>query len=144
MRVQQIRSIGALEQNEPVSKNDWETVKKSGDAAIRKWIDENMNYRSCVVVLVGTDTAQRPWVKYEIEKAWNDRKGLFGVHIHNLKCPVNGKCTKGANPFDQFTFNSGEKLSTIVKCYDPSASDAYGDIAKNLESWVEAAIKQRG
>lgn len=144
MRVQQIRSIGALEQNEPVSKNDWETVKKSGDAAIRKWIDENMNYRSCVVVLVGTDTAQRPWVKYEIEKAWNDRKGLFGVHIHNLKCPVNGKCTKGANPFDQFTFKSGEKLSTIVKCYDPSASDAYGDIAKNLESWVEAAIKQRG
>lgn len=143
MRVQQIRNIGALEQNEPVSKNDWETVKKKGDAAIKKWINDNMNYRSCVVVLIGAETAQRPWVKYEIEKAWTAGKGLFGVHIHNLKCPVNGKCTKGANPFDQFTLKSGAKLSSIVKCHDPSFSDAYGDIAENLENWVEQAINQR-
>lgn len=102
-----------------------------------------MNYRSCVVVLVGAETAQRTWVKYEIEKAWNAGKGLFGVHVHNLKCPVNGKCTKGANPFDQFTLDSGAKLSSIVKCHDPSFSDAYGDIAENLENWVEQAISQR-
>ena len=143
MRVQQIRNIGALDQNEPVSKNDWEIVKTNGDAAIKKWIDDNMNYRSCVVVLVGAETAQRTWVKYEIEKAWNAGKGLFGVHVHNLKCPVNGKCTKGANPFDQFTLDSGAKLSSIVKCHDPSFSDAYGDIAENLENWVEQAISQR-
>jgi len=143
MRVQQIRNIGALEQNEPVSKNDWEAVKKKGDAAIKKWIDDTMNYRSCVVVLVGAETAQRPWVKYEIQKAWNDGKGLFGVHIHNLKCPLNGKCTKGANPFNYFTLKSGAPLSSIVKCYDPSPTDAYRDISQNLDYWVEQAIKQR-
>jgi hypothetical protein len=48
MRVQQIRNIGAFEDNKPVSVNDWEEVKKKGDAAIEKWIDDNMNYRSCV------------------------------------------------------------------------------------------------
>ena len=49
-RVAQIRSIGALEDNKPVSANDWEKVKQGGDKAIEKWIDDNMNYRSCVVV----------------------------------------------------------------------------------------------
>ena len=75
-RVQQIRNMGALEGDEPVSKNDWETVKKGGNKAIEKWIDDNMFGKSCVVVLVGEDTHKRPWVKHEIVKAWNDGKGL--------------------------------------------------------------------
>ncbi len=103
-----------------------------------------MKYRRCVVVLVGQETADRPWVKYEIEKAWNDGKGLFGIYIHNLKCPRNGKSPKGQNPFDGFTFqNGGAKLSSVVRCYDPSVMDAYGDIARNLDSWAAAAIAQR-
>ncbi len=85
MRVQQIRNIGALEGNEPVSVNTWEEVKRKGNASIEKWIDDNMKYRSCVVVLVGEETASRPWVKHEIKKAWKDGKGLFGIYIHNLK-----------------------------------------------------------
>jgi len=102
-RVQQIRNIGALEDNKPVSANDWKKVKKGGDKAIEKWIDDNMKYRSCVIVLIGEKTAQRPWVKYEIKKAWGDRKGLLGVHINNLKDPKTGTCSKGSNPFTQFT-----------------------------------------
>lgn len=143
MRVQQIRNIGALEDNEPVSVNDWEEVKRKGKASIEKWIDDNMKYRSCVVVLVGGETANRPWVKYEIEKAWKDGKGLVGIYIHNLKCPRNGKSVKGTNPFDQFTFNDGRKLSSVVKCYDPSSYDAYNDIKNNVETWVEQAVQQR-
>ncbi|HMM37160.1 MAG TPA: TIR domain-containing protein [Desulfovibrio sp.] len=143
MRVQQIRNIGALEGNEPVSSNDWEEVKKKGDTAIKKWIDDNMNYRSCVVVLVGSETANRPLVRYEIEKAWNDKKGLLGIYIHNLKCPRTGTCDKGSNPFDTFSFKDGRKLSSVVKCYDPSSRDAYGEISRNLEDWVEDAIKIR-
>ena len=41
-RVQQIRNIGTLENNEPVSPNDWETVKRGGETSIKKWIDENL------------------------------------------------------------------------------------------------------
>ncbi|MRS13254.1 MAG: molecular chaperone Tir [Actinobacteria bacterium] len=143
MRVQQIRNIGALEDNKPVSANDWETVMRGGRAAIEKWIDDNMRYRSAIVVLVGAQTANREWVKYEIQKAWADGKGLLGVYVHNINCPRNGRCAKGANPFDQFTFKDGTKLSALVKCYDPNPSDAYGDIASHLESWVESAIAQR-
>lgn len=143
MRVQQVRNIGALEDNKPTSPNKWEEVKKNGKAAIEKWIDDNMKGRSCVVVLVGEETAARPWVKYEIQKAWEDGKGLLGVHINNLKCPNTGKGKKGTNPFDQFTFKQGGKIVT-PKCHTPTADDAYGDIADNLEDWVEIAIAQRG
>lgn len=103
-----------------------------------------MRYRSCVIVLVGEETADRPWVKYEIEKAWNEGRGVVGIYIHNIKDPLNGKCHKGRNPFDDFTLkSSGVKLSSIVKCYNPSPNDAYNDIRNNLESWVEEAIEIR-
>jgi hypothetical protein len=143
MRVQQIRNIGTIEDNKPVSVNDWEEVKKKGKAGIVKWIDDNMNYRSCVVVLVGKETAERPWVKHEIKKAWEDGKGLLGIYIHNIKCPRNGKSNKGSNPFDQFTFSDGSKLSSTVSCYNPNPNDAYNDIKNNIEAWIEAAIARR-
>lgn len=143
MRVQQIRNIGALEDNPPASVNDWETVKRRGESAIKKWIDDAMNYRSCVVVLIGTETARRRWVNYEIEKAWNDGRGLLGIHIHNLNCPRNGTCAKGPNPFYGFNMSKGGRLSDIVSCYDPPANNAYNHIRSNLEQWIEAAVAQR-
>jgi hypothetical protein len=143
MRVQQVRNIGCIDDNKPVSPNEWEEVKKKGDASIQKWIDDNMKYRRCVVVLIGQDTATRPWVKYEIRKAWQDSKGLFGIYIHNLKCPRNGKSQKGRNPFNDFTFTDKSKLQSTIRVYDPNVMDAYGDIARNMDSWVSTAIAQR-
>ena len=142
-RVQQIRNMGAIEGDEPVSKNDWETVKKGGNKAIEKWIDDNMFGKSCVVVLVGEDTHKRPWVIHEIEKAWNDGKGLVGIYIHNLKDPKTGTCSKGTNPFEQFSMKNGKKLSDYVKCHNPKTTDAYNDIKANLAGWIEDAIDSR-
>lgn len=142
-RVQQIRNIGTLENDEPVSANDWETVKRGGEASIKRWIDENLKYKSCLVVLIGTGTASRKWVKYEIEKAWNDGKAVLGIYIHNLKCPRNGTCSQGVNPFESFTLKDGRKLSSVVKCYNPKSYDAYNDIKSNIEYWIEDAISNR-
>ena len=142
-RVQQIRNIGALEDNKPVSANEWESVKRGGEASIKKWIDDNLRYKSCVIVLVGEETANRKWVRYEIEKAWELGKGLVGVYIHNLKDPRTGKSSKGKNPFDQFEFNDGTKLSSVVNCYNPKPNDAYNEIKNNLEDWIEEAIASR-
>ena len=141
-RAAQIRNIGTIEGNSTVSENEWEKIKGS-DSSVEKWIDDNMKYRSCVIVLIGEETANRKWVKYEMKKAWNDGKGLLGIYIHNINDPVYGKSAKGKNPFEQFTFKDGKKLSDVVKVYDPVYYDAYNDIAKNLESLVEDAIKIR-
>lgn len=142
-RVQQIRNIGALDDDKPVSANEWETIKRGGDKAIEKWIDDSINYCSCVVVLVGKETANSKWVKYEIQKAWEQGKGLVGIYIHNLSCPRTGTCTYGPNPFDQFTFKDGSKLSSVVKCYNPTPSDPYNSIKNNLQTWIEEAIQLR-
>jgi len=142
-RVHQIRNIGAIEENKPVSANNWEDVKRKGEESIKKWIDDNMSYRSCVIVLIGEQTASRKWVKYEIEKAWNESKGLFGIYIHNLKDPKTGVCEQGANPFDQVTFKDGTKLSSKVKCYNPNSTTPNMEIISNLEDWIEKAINDR-
>lgn len=143
MRVQLIRNIGSIEGNKPVSPNRWEEIKNTGERKIKEWIEENMKGKSCVVVLVGEDTANRKWVKYEIKKAWEDGKGILGIHIHNLKCARNGYGRKGANPFDQFTFDDGTKLSSVVKCHNPNRFDTYNDIKNNIEDWIDEATKSR-
>lgn len=142
MRVQLVRNMGVVDGNEPVSPNTWEEVKKKGDPAVEKWINDNMVGKTCVVVLIGTETYKRPWVIHEFRKAWAEGKGVLGVHIHNLKCPNNGTCSKGVNPFDSITFRLNGAV-VVPKVYDPKASDAYNDIKTNLSAWVEAAIKQR-
>lgn len=138
-RVQLIRNIGALEGNEPVTPNKWEEIKRGGDVAIKKWIDENLRGKSCLVVLVGTKTAERKWVDYEIKHAWANGLGVLGIYIHNLKDPRYGTCSCGKNPFSHFNIDN-IRMDTIVKCHNPNPDDAYKDIAANLETWVEEAI----
>lgn len=141
-RVQQIRNIGAVEGNSPVTPNQWETIKKSGKTAIKTWITDNLKNKSCVIVLIGAETAEREWVLHEIEQAYYLDKPIFGIYVHNLKCPNNGKSKKGKNPFDKFTIgDSNKKLSSIVKCYDPKFDDAYNDVKNNIERWIENSIK---
>jgi hypothetical protein len=146
-RASQVRNIGAIEGNKPAKDNDWETVTKGGEKAIEEWIDGQMTGRSCVIVLIGSDTAKRKWINYEIKKAWGSGKGLLGVHIHGLKDSDSKTSTKGANPFDSFTLDNGpKKLSSLVKTYDPPGSDSsacYKHIKDNLEKWIEEAIKIR-
>jgi hypothetical protein len=137
MRVQLVRNIGAIDENKPLTANEWEQIKIAGDESIQRWIDEHMKNKSCVVVLVGTETNSRPWIKYEIVKGWNDKKGIVGIYIHNLPFARTGNCSKGHNPFDDITIgDNGPKLSSVVKCYDPSSRDAYDDITKNINAWI--------
>jgi len=143
LRTQQVRNMGVLEGNKPVTAQKWEEVKGKGDAAVEKWIDDNMNGKSCVVVLVGEDTASRPWVKHEIRKGWDSGKAVLGIYIHNLKCPNNGKSNKGDNPFEKIGMKNGKKLSDYVTCKNPLSSDAYNDIADNIDTWIENAIQAR-
>lgn len=148
MRVAQIRNIGSIEGNSPVSPNNWEELKKTGDEAIKRWINKNMENTSCLIVLIGEETSKRKWVKYEIRHAYEKCKGLLGIYIHNIKDPqkvkeeYSGKCKQGDNPFELFTLNDGRKLSSIVKCYNPDSKDAYNDIKKNIEKLVENAIEK--
>ena len=146
-RVATVRNIGAIEGNKPASDNDWESITQGGDAAIEKWIADQMHGRSCTVVLVGSKTANRKWINYEIVKSWNDGKGVVGIHIHGLKNAEGKVSAKGENPFTYISYgDSGKKLSSIVKCYNPSGSNSqerYDWIKKHFANAVEEAINIR-
>jgi len=149
-RSSMVRSIGKIEGNKAASDNDWEKITDAGDEAIRKWINDQMDGRSCVIVLIGKDTARRKWINYEIKKAWDEKKGLLGIYIHNLKDSSEAQSTKGSNPFDGFTFKSDGityKMEEVVKAYNPPYSEStsvYNYIKTNIEDWIEEAIKIRG
>ena len=146
-RASLVRNMGVVEGNQPASDNDWETVKEGGAEAIKKWIDGQLQGRSCTVVLIGENTAGRKWIEYEIEKSWNDSKGVLGVYVHNLKDLNGNKANKGRNPFEDLTMKwDDKKLSSIVKAYNPPNTDSqkvYGYISDNIADWIEEAITIR-
>lgn len=144
-RTQQVRNIGFIEGNRPVSSNDWETVKKGGDKAIENWIANQLEGRSCTVVLVGSETANRRWVRHEIVQSWNSRKGVVGIRIHSLKDSGGNQSNAGDNPFDRLTIGD-KKLSAFVKLYRPTSTvstEAYAAITEGISSWIEEAIRIR-
>lgn len=117
-----------------------------------------MEGRSCVVVLIGSQTARRKWINYEIEKGWNDGKGVVGIYIHRLKDQEGKQTVKGSNPFDFVKVDVGVpdylrriqfrkiELSRIVKAHDPpytDSRDVYNYIEQRLADWVQEAIAIR-
>jgi hypothetical protein len=143
-RVATVRNIGAIEGNRQATDNDWQTVTKGGDDAIKRWIADQMNGRTCTVVLVGSATANRKWINHEIVKSWNDNMGVVGIYIHGLKNSEGNISMQGTNPFDYIRHRpTGNKLSSIVKCYNPPGSNSqerYDWIKRYLSDAVEEAV----
>ena len=79
--------------NEPVGfidKAAFEVVERQGDAAIKRWIDAQMNGTSVTVVLIGTNTWSRPYVQYEIEQSlyqgkWASWRSRFTTSVTLVK-----------------------------------------------------------
>ncbi len=149
-RAATVRNIGVVEGNRPATDNNWEQVKKGGDAAIKRWIDQQMKGRSCTIVLVGAHTAGRRWINYEIEQSWKEGKGLAGIRIHALRDRDGHSSHSGMNPFDGFTIRSphgyDQPLDRIVPLHDPPGWDSkqcYAWIRDNLSHIVEEAIRIR-
>ena len=87
-RANQVRNMGIVDQSSTFSDNDWEKVKGS-EQAIKRWINSQLKMRSCLIVLIGETTFTRPWVDYEIQKAYELGKGIVGVYVHKLKREFN-------------------------------------------------------
>ena len=122
---------------------EWESIKKNGDDAIKKWINEQLDGTSVTIVLIGVETANRRWVKYEIEKSIKKKNGLVGIYIHNIK-DFRTKQTdvEGEDPFRKhFDFRLTLEPEPPYPCcsyYDWVNNEGY----KNIENWIENAAQQ--
>jgi hypothetical protein len=145
-RASMVRNIGVVEGNQAAKDNTWERVKQGDETAIRRWIDDQLNGRSCTIVLIGARTADSCWVNYEIEQSLSSGKGLLGIRIHRLLDQHQQESTAGPDPFATLTLPDGRQLSSIVQTYDPpgeSSKEVYAYISEHLEDWIEAAIAAR-
>jgi hypothetical protein len=141
-RAGQVRNCNLLpsqDQHGFIDAVDWESIKRQGDNAIRCWIDRQLEYTSVTVVLIGAETAARPWVQHEIARSWNRGNGIVGVRIHNIRDQYRETDLSGRNPFEFFKLPDNLLLSSVCKTYDWVLSDG----RNNLGGWSEEAVKLR-
>lgn len=135
---------------------DIETLKRSSDAQVKRWIDGQLEGAAVTCVVIGAETASRKYVRYEIEQSAKQGKGLIGVYVHNVRSLNQPKLglfdwpTQGANPFEKVVdprpngllsaFINDPKLSWRVPTYDWVNDDGYNSLA----SWVEKAARDAG
>ncbi len=122
----------------------WERAKRQGEAAIKRMIDDALSGTSVTAVLIGAETADREWVKYEIIESQKRGNGLLGVYVYNIEDQNGKEATPVANPFDTlyYTDTSGNnvRLSTLYLTYYWFGDKGY----ENFGSWVEQAARKAG
>jgi Thoeris protein ThsB, TIR-like domain len=114
----------------------WEEVKEKNNSAIEKWIDDQLKGTSVTVVLIGSDTAGKKWIEYEIASSHKKGNGLLGIYVHNINDSLGRITRKGTNPFSSWTFKKQGKIVTYP-VYDWVNDNGY----KNLGKWIEDAAK---
>jgi antiphage defense system Thoeris ThsB-like protein len=118
----------------------WEESQNKGDEALKRMINGGLKGTTVTAFLLGARTAYRPWVRYELEKSWQQGNGLLAVYIHEIKDFDRNTTTQGDNILDLFTAERGGskvKLSSIYRTYDWKSDDGY----ENFGVWVERAAK---
>lgn len=146
LRVGQIRNSNLLRAGDTpsgfVDSADWESIRRQGDDAVRRWINSQLEGTSVTVVLIGAETANRPWINYEIIESVKRGNGLLGVYIHNVRDLRLQTDSQGANPFSYLNWNNGqgERLDGTYPVYD--WVDDNGRV--NLPSWIERAAQAAG
>ena len=121
----------------------WEDVKKKGEDAIKKWINEQLKDTSVTVALIGAETSNRDYVKYELKRSWEKGNGILGIYIHQMKDSDGKTDKKGDNSFGPlFTRAEDDKKYFFerFKTYDWVSDDGY----KNIGDWIENAAKEAG
>lgn len=116
----------------------WEATKLRGDAAVQQLIDEGLAHTDATVVLIGSETAERRWVRYEIEQSWLRNNAIVGVRINRLKDQTGQRDPQGPNPFARVRYDGNHTLGQVVQIYDWTQDSGY----ENLAKWIEDAPRR--
>lgn len=121
---------------------EWEKIERQGDRVVKKWIDEQMRGTSVTAVLIGRETSERKYVKYELEQSYKLGKGVLGIYIHDLK-DRDGQTEwfGGSNPLGEIVIGGSflfpRTLADTCQTYNWVSDRGYS----NFSSWIEDAIQ---
>lgn len=141
-RAANVRNSGVLSKDDEygfIDAADWEKIEREGEAAIKRWIQDQLKNTTATVVLIGAETAAREWVQFEIRESWKRGNAILGVRIHGIKDQDSKTDSFGVNPLDVVKFEDGTALSTVCKTYDWIADKG----REHLGEWLEKAVQVR-
>lgn len=96
-----------------IDKSLWEEAQIKGAESVKKLIDNSLKGTSVTVVLVGTETFKRRYVKYEIFKSFTHGNAIFAVHINRIKARNEGITSKGINPLEKLALRISSDYKKI-------------------------------
>lgn len=76
----------------------WEEAKRKGRSELERLIKAALKGTSVTAVLIGAETASRPWVAYEIQQSIRRGNGLIGVRVHKIKDQHGQRSRRGPSP----------------------------------------------
>jgi hypothetical protein len=95
----------------------WETAKSTSPLALKKLINEELQGTSVTVILVGSDTWARRWVRYEIFESIRRGNRVLGIHINSVKGKDGMTKALGPSPFDNlgYEFSANGTLAKPIE-----------------------------
>jgi hypothetical protein len=133
-RAAQVRNIWVTKPDREAVFRDaagWEAVKRQGDDAIRRWIEDRLENTSVTVVLIGTETCNREWVRYEIQRSYEKGNRIVGIYIHTLR-DQNGN-TEPKGDIDFGKIGGKYDFDELARVYDWVEDNGY----EKLGEWIE-------
>lgn len=124
-----------------IDKAEFEKIKLKGDAAVYNWIDKQLEGTSVTVVLIGSETLDRPFVQYEICKSLQRGNAVIGVHINRIRdmrtltTSAKGDVHTVIGHYDDGSLAYFDRVCDGI--YDYITQDGYA----NMGSWIESAAK---
>jgi len=94
-----------------------EKAKTEGSIAVKRAINAGMVGSSVTCVVIGSETYQRHWVRYEILKSIEQGMGVFGVRVHQLKNLSRQTAIKGPDPFDWLGYSWNDSTGKLKPVY---------------------------
>ena len=112
-----------------LDKARWEEAKKR-PGGIKLWIDEQLKRTTVTIVLIGAQTLDRPWVKYEIAESEKRGNGILGITLEAMSVPsiFNSGVPRIKPPFSNGIFSKNYSHYSWV-------NDNGRD---NIDRWIEA------
>ena len=95
----------------------WEKAQRDSELALKRLINGAIKGTSRTAVLIGSETARRRWVRYEIFRSVWAGSVVVGVHINGIKGRNQRTKASGASPFDVLGLYHSEDGTKATPCY---------------------------
>lgn len=105
--------------------------RRPSDAVVTRLLNIRIKSCSTFICLLGPDTHTRPWVNYEIRKAYKEGKKVIGIYTHGNKDKVELPEPMKRYGTSTIGWNSLDKLSDIISGKVSVFEDQDGNEASN-------------